>query len=182
MKKVSEVRIREYKHVDDLKKYIERNGYTIQDIADAIQISRPAVSTYLNSKYKGNVEGLEKKILSLLKAESERENDVVIFNYQINTSCIQTANFKKIIDTARITQLEKEIGIVYGEAGLGKTTAIKEYTKVEPNTILIEATKNYSPRVLFSRIHETIGLGKASKIVDEVFEQLKKKLKIQRFY
>jgi len=160
-----------------LVEFKNRERCSIAAIASAIGMHRSSVSTYLNDKYEGVIEDIESKIVSFLDLSEERANESIVFNYEIESECIKTNVFKSVIDTIRTVHIEKEIGVIYGEAGIGKTTAIKEYVKTEPNAILIEADHGYTARVIFGELHKRLGLGEPSYRLHEVTTSVIKKLK-----
>jgi len=51
----------------------------------------------------------------------------------------------------------KQMGVIYGDSGIGKTEAVREYVNVRPDVILIEADPGYSPTVLFAELQEKLG-------------------------
>ena len=51
---------------------------------------------------------------------------------------------------------EREIALIYGVAGTGKTTILKEFAKKYSNSILIEVMPHISPRVLLEDLCEAL--------------------------
>ncbi|MBR2156866.1 MAG: AAA family ATPase, partial [Campylobacter sp.] len=53
---------------------------------------------------------------------------------------------------------EREIALIYGEAGSGKTTVLKEFANAHSNAILIEVTPHTSARVMLEDLCEALKL------------------------
>ncbi|WKW21669.1 AAA family ATPase [Campylobacter fetus] len=51
---------------------------------------------------------------------------------------------------------EREIALIYGAAGTGKTTILKEYVKANPNAVFIEATPHTSAKSLLDDLAEAL--------------------------
>jgi DNA transposition AAA+ family ATPase len=77
---------------------------------------------------------------------------------------------------ARICHLDREIGVCYGAAGLGKTEAVKEYAKRNQDVILIEVDLGHTAKALFSELHRVLGMegfGTVHSMFNDVVEKLK---------
>lgn len=121
-------------------------------MARALGISGAALSQWLDGKYKGDVKRINEAVKAFLIREKERlQTPKKMFPF------VMTANAQKVFETARFCHIDGEIGLVIGEAGTGKTTAIKEYARQNPDVILIEADLGYTTRVLFRELHRAVG-------------------------
>lgn len=79
------------------------------------------------------------------------------------------------MEIARKCHVKCKIGVIYGRAGLGKTTAIKEYVSNNSDTIFIEADLGYTVKVLFRKIHKILGMNGVG-LINEMHEDIIKKL------
>jgi hypothetical protein len=82
-----------------------------------------------------------------------------------------------VFEVARLCHLDGEIGICYGEAGVGKTRALLEYAEKNDDVILVEADLGYTAKVLFQELHRKLGLsgsGPINDLKDAVIAKLKK--------
>ena len=70
---------------------------------------------------------------------------------------IKTTVASNVFDIAKTCSIENAIGVCCGPAGLGKTVAVRQYAEENPEVILIEADFGYTPKVLFSEIHKSLG-------------------------
>ncbi len=78
-----------------------------------------------------------------------------------------------IIDEAIVA---KEMCLIYGEAGSGKTTAIKEYIKQHPEAILIEVIPGMSTKSLLQTICEKLNISGVVTI-EEMITAISKEFK-----
>jgi DNA transposition AAA+ family ATPase len=62
----------------------------------------------------------------------------------------ETVTARRIFEAARIAHVNCEFAVVIGDAGTGKTTAIHEYVRQYPDTILIEADSTHSASAFFA--------------------------------
>ena len=136
--------------IEELKEYLKVKNYTLSRVAKAINLSNATLHLWMNNNYKGNVKKIEDAISKFLEIDKLREN-------KIHIDFINTSIVEDIFEIAKTCHVENEIGVCCGNAGLGKTFAVKKYAIEHHDVILIEADLGYSPRVLFSEIHKKLG-------------------------
>ena len=140
---------------EEVKEFLTKNGLTQSILARSLGVSTSAISQYLKAIYKGDVVGLEVKINDFMNNYKNKENVKAL-------EVVQTADLKMthfILDECIIGS---EMSIIFGKAGCGKTTAIKEYIRTHPEAILIEAIPGMQIRSVLSSICEKIGLNSTS--------------------
>jgi DNA transposition AAA+ family ATPase len=81
-----------------------------------------------------------------------------------------------IMEVAGICHVDSEAGVIYGEAGVGKTEAIKQYAKNNPDVLLIEADLGYTAMMVFSELSKRLGIEPSGRI-HELFDRCVAKLK-----
>ncbi|WP_334095585.1 AAA family ATPase [Helicobacter typhlonius] len=140
---------------EELEVFLDMQNVSQAALARALGISAASISTFRKSEYKGNNEELGRKIKLYLddyanknKANAKKEKVQVYESYDK-----QMADF--VINEAIA---DKEIAIITGVAGSGKSTIAKEYALTHPNAILIEATLHTSARVLLDELSERLHL------------------------
>lgn len=154
-----------------LQQYIDEHDISITAVARAIGKSGSVVSQWLAGKYSGDNAAVEDAVKSFLERQKERKKAP---KRAIEFVMISTA--RKVHEVARICHLDGEIGVCYGDAGLGKTEAAKEYAKRNSDVILIEADLGHTARVLFQDLHRRMGLDGRGTVHD-MFEDVVTKLK-----
>ena len=124
-----------------LNEFLDAFNMSASSFAKAIGVSAATISQIRSENYKGDVksvsEKIEKYINNFAKPNPSPKDEI----YQ--SADLNTARY--IIESA---VNEREMALIYGMAGSGKTTILKEYEKSAPNAILIEATAHTNARAL----------------------------------
>lgn len=156
---------------EHFNEYLLKNNVSQAGAARALGISASALNQWLSNEYKGNVDKITESVKSFLIRQQEKESQT-----KFEILFCHTTVAKKTFEVARICHLDNEIGIIYGEAGLGKTVALKEYARLNPDVVLLEATLGYTTKVVISKLHRAIGLdglGSINNMFEEIIERLK---------
>lgn len=162
--------------VQRVREYIRTNkndagkNPTQDEIARKMGISPTALSQWLQGKYVGDVESINNSAEQMLTREFERKAKP-----KVKLKFIRTRVASAVREVCKISHLDGEIGVVTGEAGLGKTEAVKEYANNNEGVVLIEADLGYTARNLFQEIHRRIGLdgaGGIRKLFSDIVEKL----------
>lgn len=138
--------------VDQINQFIILSGWTRRDLARAAGISQGTLSQFMSGKYPGDSNGIRRKIADVL----ERENEKALLGY-VNPNFIDTSISQRFFEIAKMSHLFSVIGVCYGDAGLGKTEAAREYVNRKSDTILIESNPGYTPSVLFNDLLDKLG-------------------------
>src|SRR5574344_2873271 len=123
--------------ITELERLMKDKKYTATYVAKAINVSNATLHLWLNKNYKGNVNKINCAVANFIEIERLRENRITI-------DFIKTSVAEDIFDVAKICHVENEIGVCYGNAGLGKTFAVKRYAIDNPEVIIIEADLGYT--------------------------------------
>jgi len=135
---------------EELKDLLNTKKHTITSVAKAINVSNATLHLWLNNNYKGNVKKIDDAVKNFLEIAKLREG-------RIQVEFVKTSIVDDVFDIARTCHIENEIGVCYGDAGLGKTFAVKKYAIENTDVILVEADLGYTPKVLFSEMHKKLG-------------------------
>ena len=152
----------------ELKTLMEAKGYTINYVATAIGVAKSTISMWINETYKGDNSRITDRVNNFIQRENERINneEIPIVNISI---------ISYISEIGRLCHTKGKIGVCAGRAGLGKTVAVKEYTKNFLDAILIESDSGYTAKSLLLEIHKRLGLsgkGCAYDLMNEVVNKL----------
>lgn len=159
----------------ELGDYQATHGLSDADVARAVGVSPTTVNLWKHNKYSGDNNRIEAAVKAFLENRTEKdEMDEQIAPAKL--SFIETSIAKKIFEVAKVCHLEHDMGVCYGIAGLGKTSAVKEYARRNPATILIEADLGYSAKVLFQEIARQLFI-EPSGSLHSIFEACVAKLK-----
>lgn len=154
---------------EQLKTLMNRKKLSFSTVSKALGIARSGLNMWMNGNYPGNTAKIENAVRAFLDREKIREA-----KYSIDF--IMTSVAKVVFEVAETCHVEGEIGVCYGNAGLGKTSAVKEYARQNTDVILVEADLGYTAKVLFSEIHKKLGLdglGNSHKMISEIIDRLK---------
>ena len=116
--------------VEALKKYKEKTGLSQAKISKKMNISETAISEFLSGKYK-SMESIVPKVQQLIRVEDKKEVAPREPGFKMTTVS------KTVLDLISYCHVAGKIGIAYGDAGIGKTMAIREYKKHNPDTSVV---------------------------------------------
>lgn len=139
------------------------------NVARALGYSNAVITLYKKMSYKGKISILEKKIRSWLSRESRRKD-------QVKIPVVKTTVMSKIRKAIGIAHEERDIAVIVGDAGTGKTTAIRHYVKESQAAILIEVDPAFSKSVLVTEIARKVGVetkGSTHQRIDRIIEALR---------
>lgn len=140
----------------ELKNIMDEKKYSLSAVAKSTGLSKTAISLWLSGNYAGNNDKIMDSLTNFVQREKERSIDETI-------PFVETSIVKYIFEIGRLCHTKGKIGVCAGKAGLGKTVAVKEYTKNYLDTILIESDSGYTSKSLLLEIHKRLGLsGKGS--------------------
>jgi len=154
-----------------LKGLMESYALSLSQVGRSIGVAPSTVSMWLSGKYRGDNQRLAEAVESYLKVFRERQSV-----QKRRVKFVPTSVSGKMFEVARLCHLECEIGLAYGEAGIGKTMALKEYARLNPDVILIEADLGFTAKALFEELLDALGLqprGHLHGMFKEVVEALK---------
>jgi len=151
----------------ELKDLMETRGFSTSYVATAIGVAKSAVNMWINEKYNGDNVKLTDKINNFIQRERERSNNEEL-------PFVDISIVKYISEIGRLCHTKGKIGVCVGRAGLGKTVAVKEYTKNFLDAILIESDSGYTAKSLLLEIHSRVGLSGRGSVYDLMNEVVHK--------
>ena len=139
---------------DEFRSFIKTNNLTQGQICRTLSgVSTGQLSQFLNGYYKGKedelIEKLQKYMNSFSIKSSQKKEEVEIKK----TIDFELAEF--IVDEALVG---KEMVVLYGDAGTGKTTFAKAYANKHPEVKLIELTTGVTIKYLLQQMCEAINI------------------------
>ena len=160
---------------DRIKDFIEANktsGMSQNKFATALGINPAYVSGYIKEgssyKYADKVEEPAKNYLDNFIQKVDVLQDELPF--------VKTKDAKSIHAVIGWAVQDRDMAMISGVAGSGKTRAVREYVRTHPDSILIEATINTSAKSLFKILARELGLNDKGSI-DELIRQSAQSLK-----
>ena len=151
----------------ELRELMDTLKISMTYVSTGTGIAKSTISMWLNDNYNGNVDKIADKINNFIRREKERAINVELPITDISIS-------KYISEIGRLCHTKGKIGVCAGRAGLGKTIAVKEYTKAFLDTILIESDSGYTAKSLLLEIHKRLGLSGKGSVYDLMNEVVNK--------
>lgn len=153
-----------------LQGFMAEHGISQTQVAKSIGKSVAAINQWLQGKYGGDSTAINILVGNYL--ERERAKLALTKLEQVFVATKTAQNINKLLGAVRATG---ELGVLYGNAGLGKTTALRQYAAETPDAILIETLTTYTSSVLLKTIARKIGANTAGSL-HEVNEAVMDKL------
>lgn len=157
-----------------LAEFKAKSGMNQTQLARGIGTSPASISMYLNGTYAdkgGNYETIEPKIeafLEVQKSKAQREELVLGF--------VSTKTTRRISEVMRDAHEAGDTVVIYGQAGLGKTQAVKNYCEKNPAAILIEANPSFTALVLMRKLAAAAKVSTVGSLND-LFESVSDRLR-----
>jgi len=157
----------------DLKIFLEEHNWTQAGVAAKLGVSTAVINQFLQGKYKGKTDELINKISNLLDSIARKERRVK------NKPFIETSVAKKIhtliTQTEAFSDDEGKIGLIIGDGGHGKSHCLRQYAKVNRNTVYVELDDAMNPTTMFNAIADKLGVytnGSLAVITRRLIEHL----------
>jgi len=153
----------------------EANGLSQSDISREANVSSTTLSRFLKGDYKGDNAGIATKLSKWLETRRARLSTVSAM--PTPPAYINTGTAQRILDTLEYAQAAGDMAVVYGGAGLGKTTATKRYASTAASVWVVEMTRSHGKLLgALERIAVTIGLRgiprESAKVQDRIHDRV----------
>jgi DNA transposition AAA+ family ATPase len=139
-------------------------------IAKELGLSSAVISSYKNRNYNGNIAAVEEKIKAFLEREERRL-------IQFAVPVVQTITIENVCQAVEMAHDYKDIAVIIGESGFGKTTAVNQYAEYNPGAVFVmRAYKSIIQQKTVAGIAKAIGIssiGSKSVLVDNIIDALK---------
>jgi DNA transposition AAA+ family ATPase len=157
--------------ISALQKYQNEKGSSQAAIGRACNLSGAVISQFVRGEYKGDVESVCKKIQDFLAWEEEREKTF------ISPFFVRTKQAEDVLTVCAMSHRYKFLGLVQARAGLGKTTALREYVSNNSGAAMITAsTFNCTRGALASMIGKAIRISSTYSTLGDAAELIIHKL------
>lgn len=128
-----------------------RTGHLQKDIARQAGISGTTLSQFLSDKYAGDMLAIYFKLSAWQRAVEQDKREFL----PIPTEWVETPTGRRIEQALAFAQSEPTIAVIYGNPGLGKTTAISRYQRANVNVWV--ATSNPASGGLAATLAQVAG-------------------------
>lgn len=157
-----------------LAEFKAKSGMNQTMLARGIGVSPASISMYLNNNYAekgGKYETIEPKIEAFLEVqESKAQREELVLGF------VSTKTTRRISEVMRDAHEAGDTVVIYGQAGLGKTQAVKNYCEKNPAAILIEANPSFTALVLMRKLAAAAKVSTVGSLND-LFESVSDRLR-----
>ena len=110
--------------------YMEQHKISQNQMAAKVNISSAALSNYLNQKYKGSVEAIERQLKEFFAiAEESAAAAEKTGGLLPDTDYVPTSISEDVYQGIRFAQLEHCMVVLHGDAGVGKSKGAQRFLK-----------------------------------------------------
>jgi DNA transposition AAA+ family ATPase len=137
--------------------------------AQALGYSSGVVSAYKSRTYQGNVKAFEEAVDAWLKREARRVA-------KIDVPTAETSTLDSVRKAVTMAQDDRDIAVIVGDSGTGKTTALRAYAAESHSAILIEVDSSFTKNVLVTEIARAAGVeskGSMTAVIARIVEALR---------
>lgn len=155
--------------VEALVNYREESGKTQTAIATELGISSGAISAFLSGTYKAP-HTIIPKVEALVKVKEKRKIAPK------EPGFVETTISRTVMNAIAYCHLQGKIAVVYGDAGIGKTMAIREYLKGNSLAVGITVSPSYAS---MTGVNELIAeqLGVRERVARKIYSEIINKLR-----
>jgi DNA transposition AAA+ family ATPase len=137
---------------DLLRDHLNATGLSQRQAAKNIGVADAAISGFMRGSYPGDMHAVADKIVNYLARQEKR------LEVPQEPNFVETSIASEIFTVAEFCHNHNKIGLVYGDAGIGKTLALTQYAAAHPDVIFVRANvKLKSARAIENAIADKIG-------------------------
>ena len=124
------------------QRYMETHSISQNQFAAKVNLSSAALSSYLNQKYKGSVEAVERQLSEFFKLDEEAEAAAEkTASLLPRAAYVPTSISEDVCQSIRFSQLEHCMVVLHGDAGVGKSKGAQKFLRDHPtNAVGISIT------------------------------------------
>lgn len=135
-----------------LKDFQKSAKLTLADISYGVNKSAALVSQFLADKYVGNINDLRTAFMEYLNREHKRRLE------KIEIPNVITSHAAKIFSVCNLIHESKDVGLIYGPSGMGKTTALEMYNSQNAQSIMITCYAGMTSGAVCMEIVDELGI------------------------
>ena len=136
--------------------------------AQMLDYSPGVISAYKNKSYTGSIKVLEDKVSEFLKRDARRST-------LVDVPTAETSVMEQVRTAITMAQDEPGIAVITGEAGCGKTTALRHYARESYSALFVEVDPSFSQVVLLHEIARVAGVeatGSTATVIERIITAL----------
>lgn len=163
------VMMTEQEAIEGLRKYMEDTGKNQTTVAKELDISSSRMSSFLSGTYK-TPHTVIPKVQELLQMREKKKVAPKEPEYR------ETSISMTVLNTIKYCHVQGKVGVVYGDAGIGKTMAFNQYLKENSLAVGITISPTYAS---ITGVNELLGeqLGVRERVARKITKEIVTKLK-----
>ena len=161
----------QYNRIEAIRAYMEQSGVSQAQLAAMIGIADSTFSRWLNNDLPNPSTQNQKVDDFLDKAEKRMQAETAA-----GVTFVKTGISEKVIDVLEYCRIQKTIGCVYGDAGIGKTMALKNWSEGKTDVVSIFASRAYRGEKAFLKVLARKLKTKVTGCMDDIFADIVEKL------
>lgn len=142
---------------DQVRIAMDMDSLSQTDVSQLTGVGKTRLNQWLKDRYPGDNEAIEVDIrrwLESRQAAAELEGQL-----PAAPDYVETISARAVMGALSFAQMAEAVSVVYGGAGVGKTTTVRRYRQQAPNVWLVTATPACaSTGALLKRIAQTLGM------------------------
>ena len=123
--------------IERARAYMSDNKLSQARFAGLVDVSESTVSRWLKQDY-ANMDSVSEKVAAFFEKDAARKSQVMRVDF------VMTGVAKQVWNVLEYTRLQKTIGIIYGDAGIGKTETAKQWAKGKADVVMITCTPAFA--------------------------------------
>ena len=145
---------------------LNEEGRSLLRVAPEMGLKYGTVSSWRGGKYQGDTQRVAAAVHAWLNSRTARKQARAMLPPEPGFVMTKTAS--RIWEVLEFAQFTPTIGVVAGEAGVGKTLAFKGYQSQFPNTVWIATMQPFHNRIypMLQQIGVALGIGRPGRTFD----------------
>ncbi|MCC5811176.1 MAG: AAA family ATPase [Ectothiorhodospiraceae bacterium] len=136
---------------------MDAEGLSLSGLSQLTGVGKTRLSQWLKDKYPGDNAAIETDIRRWL--ESREAASALEGQMPAAPDWVETPSARAVLSALSFAQMAEAVSVVYGGAGVGKTTTIRRYRQQAPNVWVVTATPAVSaPGPILTRIAQALGI------------------------
>ena len=155
---------------DRLRAFLAARGKGSAVVADALRRSKRSIGDYLDGSFRGDAARLEAQFKKFLDTEELSPSIKWLPEFAMTTAA------EEIFGLAHAALTERLFVLIWGQAGVGKTEALREYAACEPDVVYIEANAASTCGSIIAEVAKALDLnksGRAAELTEEIVGRLR---------
>lgn len=143
--------------ISEVRQVMEAEQLSQSSLSQLTGVGKARLSQWLNGVYKGNVAAVEESIRRWL--ESRQTATTLEGQMPTAPEWVETPTARAVLSALSFAQMAEAVSVVYGGAGVGKTTTLARYRQQAPNVWVVTASPAVAaPGPILTRIAQTLGI------------------------